>query len=314
MAEPPAGPAPRSPRPARHRPAGRSLGLPPRRGTSSVDLHTHTSRSDGVLEPSLLLGAIVAAGVRIVSITDHDTLAGYREVVAEGIVPPEVRLIPGVEINALARGIPGVDELHVLGFGMDPDDDAFEAILARQRAARRIRFERVVARLREIGLPIDDHLGQLDLSRDDALGRPTIGRALMAAGHAASVEDAFQRLIGHGGPAYVPREGLGPVEAIGAIRAAGGLPALAHFWEAPSQLDLLRELRGIGLAGLEVFHSSFLPETSAEIGAVAAALDLLPTGGTDYHGDLGPYAEAHAALRVPDRVGEGLVAALGAGH
>ncbi|HET9455891.1 MAG TPA: PHP domain-containing protein, partial [Candidatus Limnocylindrales bacterium] len=161
----------------------------PAAGASIVDLHTHTTRSDGVLEPEQLLADVVAAGVRILAITDHDSLAGYRELTAA--TPPGLVVIPGVEINALARGIPNVDELHVLGFGVDPDDEAFEATLARQRAARRVRFERTVERLRELGLAIDAQVALLDLSRDDALGRPTIGRALIAAGHARSVEDAF---------------------------------------------------------------------------------------------------------------------------
>ena len=298
-----------SARPVRHGP--RRPGPAPGGDPSVVDLHTHTTRSDGVLEPEVLVAEVAAAGVRTLAITDHDSLAAFREVTAANAVPPTIELIPGIEINALARGIPHVDELHVLGFGVDPDDEAFEATLARQRAARRVRFERTVARLREIGLAIDDQVAMLDLSRDDALGRPTIGRALMAAGHAASVEDAFSRLIGHGGPAYVPRDGLGPVDAIRAITAAGGLAALAHFWEAPVQVDLLRELRDEGLRGLEVHHASFLPENAAAIGEVATALALVPTGGTDYHGDTLTYAEAHAALVVPDVVASGLQRALG---
>lgn len=296
------------PRPRHAAPGGPIIPSRP----SAIDLHTHTNRSDGLLEPGALVAAAAAAGVRLLAITDHDTLAAYRELVAAGDIPPGLDLVSGIEINALARGIPNVDELHVLGFGIDPTDDAFEATIARQRVARRLRFERVVTRLRELGLSIDAQIARLDLSRDDALGRPTIGRALVAAGLAESVEDAFQRLIGHGRPAYVPRDGLGPIEAIRAIRAAGGLPALAHFWEAPSQVALLRELRAAGLVGLEVRHSSFSPETAAKIGAVAAELALVPTGGTDFHGDTGTYAEAHAALAVPDEIGSGVLAALAA--
>src|SRR5204863_5250760 len=127
---------------------------------------------------------------------------------------------------------------------------------------------------------------------------------------AASVEDAFNRLIGWGGPGYVAREGMGPREAIDAIRAAGGVPVLAHFSEAPDQVPLLRELVGMGLAGLEVFYISFAPETVAAVGAVAADLRLLATGGSDYHGDTSTYAEAHAALHVPDSVGQQLHDAL----
>jgi predicted metal-dependent phosphoesterase TrpH len=278
---------------------------------STVDLHSHTLRSDGVLQPVELVLEAAAAGIRTLAITDHDTLAAYRELVLGRAMPAPIELIPGVEINALAKGIPlSEGELHILGFGMDPDDEPFEAALAKQRSARRLRFERTVTVLREAGMPIDAHLTHIDLTRDDALGRPTIARALIAAGHATSVEDAFRRLIGWGGPGYVAREGMGPREAIESIRGAGGVPVLAHFSEAPFQVPLLRELAGIGLAGLEVFYISFSPETVAAVRTVAADLRLLATGGSDYHGDTSTYAEAHAALHVPDSVGERLRAAM----
>ena len=297
------------------RPRGRHARPHPRPpfggGESVVDLHTHTLRSDGVLQPLELVEAAAASGVRTLAITDHDSLGAYRELVGGGAVPQGLELIPGVEINALSRGIRLADgELHVLGFGMDSDHEAFEAALASQRAARRLRFERTVARLREIGLGIDEQVSHVDLTRDDALGRPTIGRALIAAGHATSVEDAFQRLIGWGGPAYVQREGMGPQEAIEAIRGAGGVPVLAHFSEAPGQLSLLRELQQLGLAGLEVYYISFRPETVTLVRDVAARLGLLATGGSDYHGDTTTYAEAHAALHVPADVADTLRAAI----
>jgi hypothetical protein len=266
-----------------------------------------------VLQPAELIAAAASVGIRTLAITDHDTLGAYRELVADRAVPATIDLIPGVEINALSKGIPLAEgELHILGFGMNPNDDAFEATLATQRAARRLRFERTVDRLREIGLGIDAQIAHVDLSRDDALGRPTIGRALIAAGYATSVEDAFRRLIGFGGPAYVQREGMGPAEAIEAIRSAGGLPVLAHFSEAPEQVSLLRELRDIGLAGLEVYYISFAPETVEAVGAVAVELGLIATGGSDYHGDTTSYTEAHAALHVPALVGDLLRAAIAA--
>jgi predicted metal-dependent phosphoesterase TrpH len=264
-----------------------------------------------VLTPVELVRAAAEAGITTLAITDHDTLAAHRDLVLGRAMPAPIELITGVEINAISRGIPLQDgELHILGFGMDFDDETFEAKLAAQRAARRLRFERTVTRLREIELPIDEQVAALDPDDDDALGRPTIARALIAAGFATSVEDAFHRLIGWGGPAYVPREGLGPVEAIEAIQAAGGVPVLAHFSEAPSQMPLLRELAGIGLAGLEVYYRTFDAETVTMVGAVAAALGLLATGGTDYHGDLMSYADAHATLNVPAAVAEALRAAI----
>jgi 3',5'-nucleoside bisphosphate phosphatase len=282
-------------------------------GTATVDLHTHTLRSDGVLEPVELVRAAAAAGIRTLAITDHDSLAAWRDLTLGRAMPARLDLIPGVEINALARGIPLQDgELHILGFGMDPSDEAFEAALSRQRSARRVRFERTVQRLRDIGMPIDAQLGHLDLTRDDALGRPTIGRALIAGGYAASVEDAFRRIIGWGGPAYVQREGMGPRDAIEAIRSAGGVPVLAHFSEAPGQMPLLRELRDMGLAGLEVHYIAFDRDTVELVGAVARELGLLATGGSDYHGDTSTYAEAHAVLEVPDTVAVALEARIAA--
>jgi hypothetical protein len=271
-------------------------------GTATADLHAHSSRSDGVLEPAELVRQVAEAGVRLFSLTDHDNLAGYRELRAAG-VGDALELLPGVEINAVTRGlgleIPG-GELHVLGLEVDADDEAFEAALASQRAARRARFNATLQRLRDAEIGVDAQVEALDLTRDDALGRPTVARALIAAGHATSVEDAFERILGYGMPGYVPRQGMGPVEAIRAIRAAGGLASLAHFHEAPDHLPLLRGLVEEGLDGLESHHRSFEAATRERVSAVARELGLVETGGTDYHGDLGPYAGAHAGLVMPD--------------
>ncbi len=285
--------------------------VPP--GPSAVDLHTHSSRSDGVLAPSALVEAVAAAGVRTFSLTDHDTLAGYREL-AGSELPAGLTLIPGVEINAMVTRELGLweGELHILGFGMDPEDGEFEGVLAAQREARRVRFDRTVALLREVGLPIDAQVAALEVGADDALGRPTVARALIAAGFASSVDDAFKRIIGYGAPAYVRREGLGPEAAIGAIRAAGGLPVLAHFREAPDRIALLRELQDAGLAGLEVYYRTFDSATVRAVGTVARELGLIATGGSDYHGDLGTYAETHATLWVPPQVGDRLIERLSA--
>ncbi len=226
------------------------------------DVHAHSTRSDGVLEPAELVRQAYDAGIRLFAVADHDNLAGYRELVAPGAapLPADLTLVPAVEINAVTRGL-GLDlfegELHVLGIGVDPTDEAFEAALASQRGARRTRFHATVERLREIGLPIDAQVAALDLTADDALGRPTVARALVTAGFAESVEDAFRRLLSHGQPGYVPRTGLAPVEAIHAIRAAGGLASLAHFWQAPDRISLLRDLIAEGLDGLETHHRSF---------------------------------------------------------
>ena len=284
-------------------------------GTATADVHAHTTRSDGVLEPRELVRQAFDAGVRLFAIADHDNLAAYRELTAPGAapLPPGLHLVPAVEINAVTRGqglALAEGELHVLGIGVDPADEAFEALLAAQRGARRARFLAMVQRLREIGRPVDAQVAGVDLAADDAVGRPTIARALVEAGFADTVEDAFERFVGHGRPGYVPRTGMAPVDAIRAIRAAGGIASLAHFYEAPQRVGLLRELMAEGLDGLETHHRSFDEETRTAVAAVARELGLVETGGTDHHGDTGPYAASHAELVMPAPLVEGLRAAI----
>ena len=284
--------------------------IPP--APSRMDLHTHTARSDGLLEPSDLVIAAASTGVRLLAITDHDTLAGLREALAAGPLPGGLELLPGIELNAVVdRPDLRESEVHVLGLGVDPNDDALETTLQRQRDRRRTRFERMVRRLAEVGLPIDDALEALPpTGDDDALGRPRAARAMIAKGYATSVEDAFARYLSRGRPGYVPRDGLGPVEAIRAIRAAGGLAALAHFSEAPDRLDVIDELRDAGLGGLEVHYRTFDAATVATMTEVAAGRRLVATGGSDYHGDRETYAAAHAQLWVPPAVEAPLRAAM----
>jgi hypothetical protein len=280
---------------------------------SRVDLHTHSRRSDGVLEPSDLVAAAAAAGVRVLGLADHDTLAGVRELYAPGMPDLPLDLVPAVEINSVAPGIESLweGELHVVGLGVDPSDDAFEAALELQRRSRSIRFGMIVARLRELGLPIDAGVGSLALAPGSSLGRPQIARLLVQAGHALSVDAAMEGLLARGQPAYVRRQGLGPRDAIAAIRAAGGLPVLAHFADAPTRRDLIADLIAAGLGGLEVHYRHFDAATVTEMAALAAVLRLVPTGGSDYHGDGESYAAAHAALFVPDEDAVALFAALG---
>jgi len=268
---------------------------------STVDLHTHTLRSDGLLTPSQLVEAAAAAGVRLLAITDHDTLAGVREL-RRSPLPDGLELVPGIEINTVVedRGHVMEGEVHILGLGVDPDDDALEAALSRQRDARRLRFDRMVEKLRAQGVPIDAALETLPATTDeDALGRPRLARALIQCGYAESVEDAFRQHLSRGRPAYVPRQGLGPREAIEAIRSAGGLASLAHYAEAPDHLLWMRALIEMGLNGLEVYYRAYDQETVATLRGIAQDLRLVMTGGTDYHGDRETYAEAHAELWFP---------------
>jgi 3',5'-nucleoside bisphosphate phosphatase len=275
--------------------------VPP--GPSPVDFHTHTRRSDGLLEPPELVAAAAAVGVRTLAITDHDNLAAPRELrVSPALVPAGMELIAGVEINTVDDGVPARwrGELHLVGLGVDLDDDALEATLVAQRAGRRDRYERSLRRLRESGYPIDDLAERLPADERAALGRPTVARLLVEKGYATSVDDAFERLVGYGMPGYVPRDGIGPRAAIDVVRAAGGVAILAHTADAPEREAAIRELIGFGLGGIEVHYRRYDAETVATVGKLAATLRLVPSGGSDYHGDRETYAEAHAGIWVPE--------------
>ena len=279
---------------------------------STIDLHTHTNRSDGVLDPAALVESAAAAGIRTLAITDHDTLAGLPAARAAA-ARTGVRLISGLEINAVADDADGFreGELHILGYGVDPESGGLLAALEVQREHRRLRFWRIVERLGQLGLPVDETLQSLPLDdEEDALGRPTVARALVAMQHADSVDDAFRRLLARGQPAYVPREGLGPRGAIDAIVGAGGIAVLAHFAEASGRPDVVRDLMALGLRGLEVYYRSFSADTVSELETVARTHRLVATGGSDYHGDHETYAEAHAALWVPPGVATAVATAI----
>jgi len=283
--------------------------LPPR---NRIDLHCHTARSDGVLQPSDLLAAMREWGIMLACITDHDTLDGYRELIAAGEGDRHPRLLPGVEINSVASDVPGLweGELHILGYGMDAGDAAFEAALAEQRRLRAQRTDMIVDRLRSLGMPVDEQLPGAIGPGVTSPGRPHLARALVAAGHAESVDDAMRRILARGAPGYVPRQGLGPREAIDAIRAAGGLASLAHFREAPGRPDVIDRLCDWGLGALEVYYISFDEATRAAVARVAADHGLVATGGSDYHGDSWTYEQAQAACHVSDDVGDAVLAAL----
>jgi predicted metal-dependent phosphoesterase TrpH len=287
-----------------------------------VDLHCHSRRSDGALEPHALWDAMCAWGLGIVALTDHDTLQGYRELRAAGLGDGShgPRLIPGLEINSVGgleqgRPIEGLGraagELHVLGFGIDPDDPALDAALARQRDGRRARIDLTLEALRRVGVPVDEQFASLTLDADASRGRPHVAEALVLAGRATDVSDAFARWLAWGRPGFVPRQGMGPRDAIEAITSAGGIAVLAHPSEAPDHPDDVRILRDWGLGGLEVHYRTFDRVTVERMRGLARRFDLLETGGSDFHGQDHDYRAVQRLTMVPEAVGERLLAALG---
>lgn len=242
-----------------------------------ADLHTHTTASDGRLSPPGLVEKAALRGLAALSITDHDTLAAYptARLAAER---HGLELVPGVELSVRAEG----RDVHLLGYGFDLEHEGLRAHLARYRAERQRRAEEIVARLGMLGVPVS--LGHvLALAEGGAVGRPHVARALLEAGHVGSVQEAFARFLGEGGPAAVPKGAATPEEAITLLHEAGGVCVLAHPGTSITP-KVLAHLLEAGLDGIEVVHPVHDEALEAYWRDVARRHGLLETGGSDYHG------------------------------
>ncbi len=260
-----------------------------------VDLHIHSTASDGTLTPAQIVQEAAALGLTAVSIVDHDTLEGVDGALeaAEGL---PVEVIPGVEVNTDV----GPLDVHILGYWFDPGDERLRRTLADVRLARLGRAEQIVTKLRELGVPmeLDDVLRQ---AGGAAVARPHVAAALVELGVVGKVQTAFDRFLGRGRRAYVPRYRLTPRQAIDAIRQAGGVPVLGH----PGLVGrdrLIRQLARDGLEGLEAWHIDHSDVMVAKYQALAAELDLVVTGGTDSHGPGGSRPVEVGQVTAPDAV------------
>jgi predicted metal-dependent phosphoesterase TrpH len=243
-----------------------------------IDLHTHSLRSDGALEPAELVRRAAARGVTIQALSDHDTLSGVAEAVAEG-ERLGVRVIPATELNTESEW----GDVHVLAYFIDPDDAPFEERMKWLRENRGRRIELMVENLNRLGYPVS--LARvLEIAQGGSLGRPHLAQALFEAGHVATYDSAFDTLISKESPAYVSRVGLAPLEAVELVRAHGGVPALAHPGTVLRLEELLPQLVRVGLAGIECYYGSHTPAWTARCVALAREHDLVPTGGSDFHG------------------------------
>lgn len=244
-----------------------------------IDLHIHTTASDGQLDPEEIVAGAVAGGLDLIAITDHDTTAAVPRAVAAS-AGTGLRVVPGTELSSTHDG----REVHVLGYGVDPSAPPLEAHRKRARRIRIERMERILAGLaREEGLRIDldDVLAMAGPNRE-MVGRPHLGRVLVAQGHARDLPDAFDRYIADHRPSFVPTALQTPIEAIETIVAAGGLPVWAH---PPHDLleGLLPSLVEHGLRGLEVHRFAARPAQIRRLKAAAATFGLLTSGGSDWH-------------------------------
>ena len=243
------------------------------------DFHTHSTRSDGRLSPTALVDLAASRGVRVMAMTDHDTIDGLDEAVAAAARHPGFLLIPGVELSC---DVPGT-EVHMLGLFIDRTDSRLLTELERFRRGRIERATKMVDALTTLGAPIEWARVQ-EIAGEASVGRPHVAQALLEAGHVQRFEEAFDRFLGRNGPAYFERERLLPAEAIGLIRAAGGLPVFAHPSFTKDYSNVATELAAAGLFGMEVYYKAYTPEVVDELRLLADGLGLFTMGGSDFHG------------------------------
>jgi predicted metal-dependent phosphoesterase TrpH len=283
---------------------------------SRLDLHLHTTHSDGSLSPAEVLQLAHKAHVTALAITDHDIVSGIPDAIAVG-AELGIEIIPGVEISSCV----GTSELHILGYCINWQDPELIRRLASLRESRHTRNPQIIERLRALGLDVT-YEEVRDLAGTDSVGRPHIARLLMDKKYVTSAKDAFDRYLAEGRPAYVARELPLPADAIAWIRAAGGVAVLAHpTWAKVSGeglTALLTTLKADGLGGIEVHYSTHTKRQTTEYLDLAKRLTLLVTGGSDFHGITKPDIDVgigRGDLNVPEKLLDPLKkAALLLGH
>jgi predicted metal-dependent phosphoesterase TrpH len=254
-----------------------------------LDLHLHTTCSDGQLAPEAVVAQAAKAGLHAIAITDHDTTAGVGRALAAA-APLGLRVIPGTELSVNVDG----DEMHLLAYGIDPDHAAIAAVTVRLGTLRRARIGVIVERLTALGVGITVEDVHTPVG-NSSIGRPHVADALVRIGAVRHIQEAFSRFIGDGGPAYVPSRGPDVAEAIEAVRAAGGVSVWAH-----PRLDDARRfarLREMGLGGAEVLRPNVAPVTSSALEHAARDAGLFVTGGSDWHGGNPPLGSWYVTHR-----------------
>jgi len=254
---------------------------------NKIDLHTHTTASDGALSPTELVRQAAAVGIGTLGITDHDTTAGLAEAQAEAHTLG-VRIVPGVEFGADYQG----NEVHMLGYFFDPANPTLAGTLAELREGRSGRGKRMLEKLRPLGVSVPWER-VIEIAGKAAPGRPHLAQALIEAGYAGTIDEVFDKYLGHGRPGYVERTQLSPQDCIALVHGAGGVASLAHPTWLSEPVHLLAQLVDAGLDGIETYYGAYDEATVAWLEALASKFGLVPTGGTDFHGAAGL---AHADL------------------
>ena len=251
---------------------------PSERSFWPVDLHAHTTASDGTMTPDELVDLAAERELRAIAVTDHDTVDGISAAKRRAEAR-QVTLVPGVELSTTERGA----EIHVLGYGLDVDDTSMRADLSQLAASRFRRIETMIEKLRDAGYSIDGDaiLAQAD---EGSIGRPHVARALIELGVVASVDEAFDRFLRPGRPGWVPREPFTPEQAVGLLVKHGAVPVLAHPYSTGNVEAVLDRLIPVGLKGMEVWYGEYDDAQREELRCIATSYELIATGGSDYHG------------------------------
>lgn len=283
---------------------------------AQVDLHLHSSRSDGKLVPAELIRLCAISGLKIVALTDHDSTEGVEEAQEAANRIGDIEVISGVELSCDTS----LGEVHVLGLFVDVEAEDLQAFLRNTRRGRRERGRQIVERLAASGVDLSFER-VLEIADGGAVGRPHVARALVEAGYVGDTKQAFDRFLGKGGAGYVARSRLTPVGAVELLVRNRALPVLAHPLESAVKSgrreigrleETVSELKSAGLAGLEVYYGDYTPVQVRRLESIAQRFDLVPCGGSDYHksetpgeplpGTVGPPLETVEALRRIKRV------------
>jgi len=246
---------------------------------SKVDLHIHSTASDGRLTPEDVVRKSAENGLTVIAITDHDTVDSIAPALVAAKAFPWLKVMPGVEIST---DVPS-GEVHILGYFVDYTDPEFVARLERMRHSRWGRAHGMIAKLRELGIYIEWQQVR-EIAGSGSIGRPHIAQAMLDKGYIASIKEAFTKYIGRGGPAYVEREKMTPVEAVELILRAKGLPVLAHPLTTNDPETMVVELKAAGLVGIEAYYDGYTADEISRLVNLAVKYGLIASGGSDHHG------------------------------
>ena len=260
--------------------------------SGNIDIHVHSTASDGSLKPTEILALAQKIGLGALALTDHDSIDGSKEILHSDI-PESITFLTGVEISAQPPGpftLSG--SFHILGYGIGVDDPTLTAVLEAQQAARKNRNPQIIQRLRDLG--IDISLDEVVATSGKAqIGRPHIGSLMIQKGFVQSMDEAFDRYLGRGKPGYIDKPVIPTQTAIEVIRSASGIAVLAHpglieIKDPKTFEDLIEELKLLGLTGIEVFYPNHSPSQTGFFENIAKQFNLIVTGGTDFHGAISP--------------------------